>query len=123
MTIILSHHVTLPISTIEDRYATDNGEVFGRLWCTNPSWRLTLIEPIVIIGHDQPQQSMVQRMLEPHKRPYRHPKYKTAYRIKNWREYERALRNRGALTLWMSPAAISAWRAPMTGTRGRMVEK
>jgi hypothetical protein len=84
---------------------------------------LTLIEPIVIIGHDQPQQSMVQRMPEPHKRPYRHPKYKPAYRIKNWREYERALRHRGALTLWMSPAAISAWRAPMTGTRGCMVEK
>jgi hypothetical protein len=61
---------------------------------------------------------MVQRMTEPHKRPHRHLKYKTAYRVKNWREYEQALRNRGDLTLWMSPEAISAWRAPMIGTRG-----
>ena len=61
---------------------------------------------------------MVQRMTAPHKRPYRHPKYKTAYRVKNWRAYEQALRHRGDLTLWMSPEAISAWRAPLTGTRG-----
>jgi len=27
-------------------------------------------------------------MTEPYKRPYRHPKYKTAYRVKIWREYE-----------------------------------
>ena len=57
-------------------------------------------------------------MTEPHKRPYRHPKYKTAYRVKNWREYEQALRDRGDLTLWISPEAIAAWRAPMTGKRG-----
>jgi len=25
---------------------------------------------------------MVKRMTEPHKRPYRHPKYKTPYRVK-----------------------------------------
>ena len=61
---------------------------------------------------------MVQRMTEPHKRPHRHPKYQTAYRVNNWREYEQAVRNRGDLTLWMSPEAIAAWRAPMTGTRG-----
>ena len=57
-------------------------------------------------------------MTEPHKRPYRHPTYKTAYRVKNWREYEQSLRDRGDLTLWISPEAISAWRAPMNGKRG-----
>jgi hypothetical protein len=57
-------------------------------------------------------------MTEPHKRSYRHPKYKTAYHVKNWREYEEALRNRGDITLWISPGAIAAWRAPMTGKRG-----
>ena len=57
-------------------------------------------------------------MTEPHKRPYRHPAYKTAYRVKNWREYAQSLRDRGAITLWITPEAISAWRAPMTGKRG-----
>ena len=57
-------------------------------------------------------------MTEPHKRPYRHPQYKTAYRVKNWHEYEQSLRDRGDITLWISPDAISAWRAPMTGKRG-----
>jgi len=37
-------------------------------------------------------------MTEPHKRANRHPKYKTAYRAKNWREYDQSLRDRGDLT-------------------------
>ena len=57
-------------------------------------------------------------MTEPHKRPYRHPKYKTAYRVNNWHEYEQSLRDRGDIMLWISPEAISAWRAPMIGKRG-----
>ncbi len=32
-------------------------------------------------------------MAEAHKRAYRHPKYKTSYRIKNWLEYKKSLRN------------------------------
>ncbi len=60
---------------------------------------------------------MVSTMTEPHKR-HRHPKYKTACRVKNWRAYEQSLRDRGDITLWISPAATSAWRAPMTGKRG-----
>ncbi|MDH3601691.1 MAG: hypothetical protein OEU26_18940 [Candidatus Tectomicrobia bacterium] len=35
-------------------------------------------------------------MTKPHKQANRHPKYKTAYRVKNWREYDRALRDRDA---------------------------
>jgi hypothetical protein len=38
--------------------------------------------------------------------------------VNNWREYEQALRDRGDITLWLSPEALSAWRAPMTGKRG-----
>src|SRR4029450_5821117 len=57
-------------------------------------------------------------MTEPHKRLHRHPTYKTAYRVKNWREYDQSLRDRGDITLWMSQDAIDAWTPPMTGKRG-----
>jgi hypothetical protein len=57
-------------------------------------------------------------MTEPHKRPYRHPKYKTAYRVKNWREYDQSLRDRGDITLWISQEAIDTWTPPQTGKRG-----
>jgi Transposase DDE domain len=71
-----------------------------------------------MLCHDQPRQPTVQRMTEPHKRPHRHPKYKTAYRVKNWREYDQSLRDRGDITLWISQDAIDAWTPPQTGTRG-----
>jgi hypothetical protein len=57
-------------------------------------------------------------MTEPHKRANRHPKYKTAYRVKNWAEYDKALRDRGDITLWISQDAIDAWTPPQTGKRG-----
>jgi DDE family transposase len=57
-------------------------------------------------------------MTEPHKRPHRYPKYKTAYRVKNWCEYDKSLRNRGDITLWISQDAIEAWTPPQTGKRG-----
>ena len=39
------------------------------------------------------------------------------YRIQNWRAYNRALINRGRLTVWFDERAIVAWRntAPATG--------
>jgi hypothetical protein len=43
---------------------------------------------------------------------------KSRYRIRNWPEYEAGLRNRGDLTLWLSGAALHAWRAPASGTPG-----
>jgi len=61
---------------------------------------------------------MAAAMSEAHKRPYRHPKYKTAYRIKNWPEYEKSLRDRGDVTIWFSQDAIDAWTPGKTGTRG-----
>ena len=39
------------------------------------------------------------------------------YRIRNWREYNRALVNRGCLTVWFDEHAVAAWRntAPAAG--------
>ena len=35
--------------------------------------------------------------------------YKKKYRIRNWREYERGLRSRGDVTIWLSEDAIAAY--------------
>ena len=45
-------------------------------------------------------------------------KYKTKYRVENWREYERGLRSRGNVTIWFSADAVSAWTPSKTGRRG-----
>ncbi len=37
------------------------------------------------------------------------------YAVRNWPAYDRALARRGDVTVWVSPDAIGAWRAP----RGR----
>jgi hypothetical protein len=50
-------------------------------------------------------------------RRYQFPKAK--YQVKNWREYDQALQERGSLTLWFTPEAIAAWHPPRTGKRGR----
>ena len=47
-----------------------------------------------------------------------HPKYKTKYRVRNWASYERALIGRGNITIWLSRAAIAAWKPEGTRTRG-----
>ena len=47
-----------------------------------------------------------------------HPKYKTKYRVKNWRAYEGGLRSRGDVTVWFSDEAIAEWTPPMSGVRG-----
>ena len=52
------------------------------------------------------------------KRSRVHPKYKTKYRVGNWPQYDRSLVERGNLTLWLSPAAISDWNAKPSGRRG-----
>ena len=44
--------------------------------------------------------------------------YKTKYRVGNWREDERGLRNRGDVTIWFSADAVGAWTPPKTGRRG-----
>ncbi|MFC1762569.1 IS5 family transposase [Planctomycetota bacterium] len=57
-------------------------------------------------------------MFEPHKVAYRHPKYKTAYRVKNWPEYEKSLRDRGDIAIWFSQEAIEAWTPKKNGKWG-----
>jgi hypothetical protein len=39
-----------------------------------------------------------------------HPNDKTKYRVNNWSEYDRALVQRGEITLWMSEDAIEDWK-------------
>ena len=46
------------------------------------------------------------------------PKYKTTYRVGNGREYERALVQRGDVTLWLSAEATDAWRPSPSGRPG-----
>ncbi len=58
------------------------------------------------MGHDLDTKSRV------------HPKYKTKYRVSNWSEYDRALVQRGEITLWISEDAIASWKPAPTGLRG-----
>ena len=44
-----------------------------------------------------------------------YPKEKTKYRVGNWPTYERALVQRGDVTLWLSTDAIDAWRPSPAG--------
>jgi hypothetical protein len=60
-------------------------------------------------------------MSEPHKRN-RHPRYRTGYRIKNWAEYEAALRQRGSITFWLNNDVIAGWKPPQNGKRGAQAE-
>jgi Transposase DDE domain len=46
-------------------------------------------------------------------------KKKTAYRLRNWGEYNKALKQRGSLTVWVSAEALENWvTKEKTGSRG-----
>ena len=48
------------------------------------------------------------------------PKKKDKYRIRNWKEYNQSLINRGSITFWFSEDAIAKWySAERTGKPGR----
>ena len=47
-----------------------------------------------------------------------HPQYTTTYPVGNWPAYDRALVQRGEITVWLAPDAIAAWEAVGVGTRG-----
>ncbi len=49
----------------------------------------------------------------------RHRIPKARYRVQNWRDYDAALRRRGDLTMWVTPAAMAAWTPPRCRRRGR----
>ena len=61
-------------------------------------------------------------MKYPKRSQYKHAKQKK-YRIRNWAEYNGALRRRGDLTIWFSEEAIAAARrlSRESGTPGRFV--
>ncbi|MBP2444088.1 hypothetical protein JOH51_001527 [Rhizobium leguminosarum] len=40
------------------------------------------------------------------------------FKVTNWPEYEAGLRERGSLTLWLTPEALAGWTAPRRTTRG-----
>jgi hypothetical protein len=44
----------------------------------------------------------------------RHQFPQARYRVSNWAEYDRALPERGSLTVWVTPEAIAAWQPPPT---------
>ena len=47
-----------------------------------------------------------------------YPKYKTRYHVGNWPEYDRALVQRGDVTLWLAADAIDAWKLETSGRPG-----
>ena len=47
-----------------------------------------------------------------------HPKYKTKYHVGTWPAYDRALVQRGDITVWLAPDAIATWEAVGVGKRG-----
>ncbi|CAN7550370.1 transposase [Caballeronia sp. LjRoot31] len=60
--------------------------------------------------------------------PYKHNQgrlhkiEKARYKVTNWREYNKALRQRGDITIWFTEGALAAWHPAKTGTRGRPQE-
>ena len=46
------------------------------------------------------------------------PKFKTICKVKNWPEYEAALRKRGDVTGWFDEDAVDAWNAAASGRPG-----
>ena len=51
-----------------------------------------------------------------------HPKYKKKYRVGNWPDYDRALVQRGAVTLWLAPHAIAQWETAGVGKRSGQLQ-
>src|SRR3954451_8915446 len=49
----------------------------------------------------------------------RHKIPRARYKVRNWPAYDRALQQRGRLTVWVTPEALAAWHPPKTGRRGR----
>ena len=54
-----------------------------------------------------------------HNDKYRHKFKKSTYKVKNWAEYNDALRKRGDITIWFTDEAIRTWVPEKTKKRGR----
>jgi hypothetical protein len=48
--------------------------------------------------------------------------YKTKYRVRNWSEYERGLKSRGDVTIWLSEAAVDATEERFAGRIAPVLE-
>ena len=57
-----------------------------------------------------------------HNQSRRHKIEKARYQVTNWPEYNKALRQRGDITIWFTEEALAAWRPAKTGARGRPQE-
>jgi len=44
---------------------------------------------------------------------------KSIYKVRNWKQYDEALRNRGSLIIWISEEAIKSWAPKSTGKKSR----
>ena len=53
-----------------------------------------------------------------HESSHIHPPYKTKYRVENWAEYEKGLRDRADVTIWFTEEAAVAWTPACNGKRG-----
>ena len=53
-----------------------------------------------------------------HKQSKVNTKYKTKYRVRNWAEYEKGVRQRGNITFWFNEEAINQWNAKKLGKPG-----
>ena len=42
----------------------------------------------------------------------RHKIPRARYKVSNWPAYDRALQQRGSLTVWVTPKALAAWHPP-----------
>ncbi len=58
-------------------------------------------------------------MLFKYKDPYRHKFPPMKYKVTNWHDYNRALRERGNITIWFDDKAIGHWYAKNNGKPGR----
>jgi len=68
-----------------------------------------------MIGPKRPRPGAI-TMKYPKRSQYKYAK--SRYRVRNWAEYEAGLQMRGDLTVWLSDAALDAWRATPSGKPG-----
>lgn len=64
------------------------------------------------------QTQRICRMPNKHNAKRRHHIAKMQYSVRNWREYDPALRACGSLTMWVTPDAMALWAAQPRSTPG-----
>ena len=77
----------------------------------------TKYQNVVIVIH--PFLILACIMPNKHNDKYRHKFKKTKYKVKNWANYNDALRKRGDITVWFTEEAIASWIPESTGKKGR----